>query len=234
MTKALQGLFGCSSPGTRACCGCFDLLARAVCATRLVTVEAVSGFPEVSSTPTKPTKVKDLLLFWHSLTKRACWTFKVGFFHASWHTHMNKWKVLTQPSCTFSVPSSFSLWTNSLLPVKMMTGVMKRWLPKTKFATSALYELRLNASVIVHSLSKNSFIEAKGRRTQDATRDEKGTKWKIVNVMECFRFFLWHLGSILQIMCHWWPRSSQHSYVSLLPALVTTKPCNFENICTVM
>lgn len=63
MTKALQGLFGCSSPGTRACCGCFDLLARAVCATRLVTVEAVSGFSEVSSTPTKPTKVKDLLLF---------------------------------------------------------------------------------------------------------------------------------------------------------------------------
>lgn len=175
MTKALQGLFGCSSPGTRACCGCFDLLARAVCATRLVTVEAVSGFSEVSSTPTKATKVKDLLLFWHSLTKRACWTFKV-FFFASWHTHMNKWKVLTQPSCTFSVPSSFSLWTNSLLPVKMMTRVMKRWLPKT------------NPSVIVHSLSKNSFIEAKGR-TQDATRDEKGTKWKIVNVMECFRFF---------------------------------------------
>lgn len=43
---------------------------------------------------------------------------------------------------------------------------------------------------IVHSLSKNSFIEAKGRRTQDATRDEKGTKWKIVNFMECFIFFM--------------------------------------------
>lgn len=43
---------------------------------------------------------------------------------------------------------------------------------------------------IVHSLSKNSLIEAKGRRTQDATRDEKGTKWKIVNFMECFRFFM--------------------------------------------
>lgn len=91
MTKALQGLFGCSSPGTRACCGCFDLLARAVCATRLVTVEAVSGFSEVSSTPTKPTKVKDLLLFWHSLTKRACWTFKVFFFmQVDIHTWINK------------------------------------------------------------------------------------------------------------------------------------------------
>lgn len=60
MTKVLQGLFGGSSPGTRACGGgCFDLLARAVCATRLVTVDAVSGFSEVSTTPTKPTRVED-------------------------------------------------------------------------------------------------------------------------------------------------------------------------------
>ena len=27
-------------------------------------------------------------------------------------------EALTQPSCTFSVASSLSLWTNSLLPVK--------------------------------------------------------------------------------------------------------------------
>lgn len=59
MTKVLQGLFGGSPPGTRACGGgCFDPPARAVCATRLVTVDAVSGFAEVSTTPAKPTRVK--------------------------------------------------------------------------------------------------------------------------------------------------------------------------------
>lgn len=55
----LQGLLGCSSPGSRACCGCFDLLARAVCATRLVTVDVVSGFSQVSSTQAE---VKALIL----------------------------------------------------------------------------------------------------------------------------------------------------------------------------
>lgn len=60
MRKVLQGLFGCSSPGTCARCGCFDLLAQAVCVAQLVTDDAVSGFSSVSSTQTK---VKDLLVF---------------------------------------------------------------------------------------------------------------------------------------------------------------------------
>lgn len=77
---------------------------------------------------------------------------------------------------------------------------------------------------ILLSPGKNSFIKAKGRRTQKAKRDEKGTKRKIVNIMECLDFFLkWHLGSILQMMCSEWLRPNQHSLVSLLLVPVTTK-----------
>lgn len=62
----------------------------------------------------------------------------------------NRWilVVLTQPSCTFRVASSFSLWTNSLLPVEEEEVSC---LPVTLLFTAELKYARVNIYWIINA-----------------------------------------------------------------------------------
>lgn len=170
----LQGLLGCSSPGSRACCGCFDLLVRAVCATRLVNVDVVSGFSQVSSAQAKVTA---LLLFGHAMTMQTCWMF-LFFSHAIWHTHINWWG---------KIKYSHSHRVRSASPLASAFGQILFFLWKW----GHVWNNKVCYTCVEHVASEStdffSLFSYQERFYWDKTKDrwQQAKKWKIVNFIKC-------------------------------------------------